>query len=200
MFIQRVVTLKVQCTILQLSFFFQKRKLHILYKQSILIQPSFRTVLQGKDSDIGQYSEIALQQYSVIAIQGYSDIALQRYSIIAVQHYSDIALQQYYSEDEILLFWITTIYAILEPHGTSLQRMACKNAQSDLPFHQYYILASKKEKNKVSNRKVFNHFYSSQFQILCSTKCSSETLQNLPYFIYTKKQLWVFVYITYGKF
>ena len=66
--------------------------------------------------------------------------------------------------------------------------------------------------------------HSSQFQSLCSTKSSSKTLENLPYFICTKtqsccfrfsfratlffslikekkeKQLWVFIYIKYGKF
>ena len=31
-------------------------------------------------------------------------------------------------------------------------------------------------------------FHSSQFQSLCLTKSSNETLQNLPYFIYTKTQ------------
>ena len=45
--------------------------------------------------------------------------------------------------------------------------------------------------------------HSSQFQSLCSTKRPSETLQNLPYFIYTKTEkstLGFRIYIKYGKF
>ena len=83
-------------------------------------------------------------------------------------------------------------------------------------YHNYeYLLPGYNNFNK--------NIHSSQFQSLCSTKSFSETLQYLPYFIYIGKlkvaffiscnfmflpnecpglcqQLWVFLYIKYGKF
>ena len=43
------------------------------------------------------------------------------------------------------------------------------------------------------------HNHSPEIRGLCSTKCSSETLQNLLYFMYKKTTL-VFLYIKYSKF
>ena len=43
------------------------------------------------------------------------------------------------------------------------------------------------------------HSHSSQIRGLRSTKCSSETLQNLLYFMYEKTHV-VFLYIKYSKF
>ena len=54
---------------------------------------------------------------------------------------------------------------------------------------------TKEKKKKVSIFK-FSHsiFHSSEIRGLCSTKCSSEMLQNLLYFMYTKTYLVFFIF------